>query len=175
MTKQNLTILIVLIVATSIVLGYSIYLSQNNISVPSVINSTQNSQLTTSPKNNNFEKKSNCISLGEQYYTNYVEEQKHNDMFSFDVYDMGHEIAYSSSLDTCLLYVNIKFKDFGGRIGHNSNKFILDLLNNKYLYFMSYGADDKGNEIVLYHPEFKGPSSFATDEEFMSKKIEIFK
>jgi hypothetical protein len=98
-------------------------------------------------------------------------------MFSFDVYDMVHEIAYSSNLDTCLLYVNIKFKDVGGSIGHNSSKFIFDLLNNKYLYMMAYGADDIGKEVVLYHDlgGSKGPSDFATNQEFMNKKLELFK
>jgi hypothetical protein len=122
----------------------------------------------------NFEKKSKCVGLGEQYYSNYLETQKHNEMFSFDLFDMNHEVAYSSELDTCLLYVGTKFKDVNGHIGQNWNKFIYDLLNNEYLYLMSYGSDNN-QEVVLFNPESKAPSSFATDKEFMEKKNELFK
>jgi hypothetical protein len=118
----------------------------------------------------NFDKKGKCLSLGEQYYANYLKEQENNQFFSFLTMDMSHEVAYSSQLDTCLIYVRIKFKDHPGHQGIDLNKFIYDLLNNKVLYSMAYGMNDKKQVIALTIP-----SSFKTDEEFMKKKEELFK
>lgn len=117
-----------------------------------------------------FDKRTKCISLGEQFYSNYLKEQEHNEMFSFDVMDMNHEVAYSSKLDTCLIYIRIKFKDIPGHQGNNLNKWIFDLLNNNVLYSMAYGVDKNHNEVVL-----QATSSFKTDKEFMNKKEELFK
>lgn len=126
--------------------------------------------------NGQYQNKMQCIGAGEQYYANYVKEQEHNPMFSFDTEDMSHEVAYSSKLNSCLIYVGIKFKDVGGNFGNNVNKFIFDISNSKMLYFMSYGADNSGQEVVIYHPDAGGgPSSFGTDLEFMNKKAELFK
>lgn len=120
--------------------------------------------------NRNFEKETQCVSLGEQYYTNYLTAQTHNEMFSFDIYDIDHQVGYSPELNTCLLYVGIKFKDTPTKVGLATNKFIMDLLSNKNLYFMAYGADNNGNLVVL-----KTASSFSTDQEVENKKDELFK
>ena len=89
-------------------------------------------------QSSNFDKKTKCINLGELYYSNFVKEQEHNEMFSFLTMDMTHEVAYSSQLDTCLIYIRIKFKDHPGHQGINLNKYIFDLLNNRSLYSMAY-------------------------------------
>ncbi len=120
-------------------------------------------------KNDNFDQKSKCITLGEQYYSNYLKEQEHNPMFSFDVYDLSHEIAYSTKLNTCLIYVMLRYKDIGEKMGGVRNEYIYDLLNSKTLYAMAYsGSSD--NNVVL-----KMASDFQTSEEFTDKKIELFK
>jgi hypothetical protein len=120
-------------------------------------------------KPTNFDKKTKCINLGELYYSNFLKEQEHNEMFSFITMDMSHEVAYSSQLDTCLIYIKIKFKDLPGRQGKNLNKYIVDLLSNRCLYFMAYGVHDN-KEVVL-----TSASSCKTDKEFMDKKEELFK
>jgi hypothetical protein len=120
-------------------------------------------------QSSNFDKKTKCINLGELYYLNFIKEQENNKMFSFLTMDMSHEVAYSSQLDTCLLYIRIKFKDHPGHQGINLNKSIVDLLNNRCLYSMAYGMNDN-KEVVL-----TTVSSFKTDKEFMDKKDELFK
>ena len=126
----------------------------------------QNQQLV---KSNNFDQKSRCATLGEEYYSNYLKEQEHNPLFSFDVYDLSHEIGYSTESNTCLIYVMMKYKDIGEKIGGVRNQYIWDLLNNKTIYSMAYsGSSD--NNVVL-----KMASDFQTPEEFMNKKIELFK
>jgi len=117
----------------------------------------------------NFDKKTKCTQLGELYYSNLLKKQEHNEMFSFVTMDMSHEVAYSSQLDTCLIYIRVKFKDLPGSPGKNLNKYIVDLLNNRCLYFMAYGVHDD-REVVLITA-----SSFKTDKEFMDKKEELFK
>ncbi|MFH1618414.1 MAG: hypothetical protein ABIG11_00760 [bacterium] len=109
-----------------------------------------------------------CVSAAEQYYANYLKDRETNPMFSKDVQEITHESAYSTSLDTCVLYVGMKFPDLPGHTGKNLNKFIRDISNNKNLYYMAYGADKSGNEVVL-----KNASSFATDAEFNQVKDRI--
>jgi len=133
-------------------------------------NEAQATQQNPAPvKNDNFDQKSKCITLGEQYYSNYLKDQEHNPMFSFDVYDLSHEVSYSTELNTCLIYVMMKNKDIGEKIGGVRNEFIYDLLNSKTIYSMAYSGSSDNNTVL------KMASDFQTSEEFTNKKIELFK
>lgn len=116
-------------------------------------------------KNQNLEQQSKCYDIAEKYIRNFNKTLIINDP---RLVTLDWKAHYNKKIGVCLATEDV----IVNATGKYHNRYILDTMNDKWLYMMSYGIEN-GKHIVLYE-DGGSASSFPTDKEYDNKLNELF-
>jgi len=114
-------------------------------------------------KGPDLQQQSNCSSIAEKYMANVNKNLTINDPHIVALRWTAH---YNEKDKTCYAEESVSAKATGNML----NRYLIDVLKDKFLYMMTYGPDG----MPLYHELTNGPSSFPNDREFDNKLNELF-
>ncbi len=114
-------------------------------------------------KGPDLQQQSNCYSIAKTYIANLNKNLIMNDPHVVALRWTAH---YNEKDKTCYAEESVSAKTTGNML----NRYIIDVLKDKLLYMMTYGADG----MPMYHEQTKGPSSFPNDSEFDNKLNALF-